>query len=162
MKSLFSHPGPVGKHSVWYLGAILVVSFTLAACDSGTSTQPVTDPDAELLLLAPVGGEKLFIGDTLTVKWALQGHGVDEVNAVNVLLSPDSGATWINLTPSITPADLLIWTKFPWPVKESITHLGITHPLKDNAKILFKIMQYSTADANKIAVTKKTLTIAAK
>jgi hypothetical protein len=131
-----------------------------AACDSGTSA-PAADPDAELLLLAPIGGEKLFIGDTLRVEWALQGKGIDEINAVNILLSPDSGTTWINLTPSITPANPK-WAKFPWPVEKEIVHLGISYPLENNAKILFKIMQYSTADANKIAVTKKTLTVSAK
>ncbi|MEO7426497.1 MAG: hypothetical protein ABI036_15015 [Fibrobacteria bacterium] len=161
MKTLFSNAGSVGMLSSRYLYALLIGVLTLAACDSGTGSGPVTDPDAELLLLAPIGGEKLFIGDTLRVKWALQGKGVDEVNAVNVLLSPDSGVTWINLTPSLTPVDPN-WAKFPWLVQESITHLGISHSLKSNAKILFKIMQYSTADANKIAVTKKTLTIASK
>lgn len=138
-----------------YIGAL-----SLAGCDSN-STAPVTDPNAEIAILYPVGGEHVFIGDILRIKWKAQGLGLEEINAVNIELSPDSGKTWVGLlTKSIGTSDTL-WGEFPWTIPSEVKKLGVTYPLSDNANIFLKIMQYSTADKNKIVVTKKPFTISA-
>ena len=130
----------------------------LVGCET-SSTTPETDPNAEIIILSPVGGERFVIGDTLRVKWKVQGKGLAEVNAVNIDLSPDSGKTWVGLRSKSIAVFDSTWGSFPWPIPSEIMRLGVTYSLANNTRLRLKIMQYSTADTNKIAVTRKTFSI---
>ncbi|HKP97175.1 MAG TPA: hypothetical protein VJ385_15605 [Fibrobacteria bacterium] len=133
----------------------------LAACDS-KSTEPQTDPNDEIVIQSPRGGEAFRVGDTLRVKWTLQGKGLTEVNAVNISLSPDSGKTWVGLLKKSIGLDDSLWGNYPWAIPVAVTHLGTTYDLPASKGLFLQIMQYSTADTNKIAVTKKPFTVSAR
>jgi hypothetical protein len=139
------------------LGIIMGCHF-LAACDSPTSA-PETDPNAQIVLLSPVGGERYKVGETVHVKWKTQGKGDEEISSANILVSPDSGKTWIGLLRGSIGVDDPLWGDYAWTVKREMVHLGVTWDLSGNTRVMLKVMQYSTADANKIAVTKKPLSI---
>lgn len=141
--------------------ALTLLGQLLTSCES-SPTSPATDPNAEIVILAPVGGESFFVGDSLKVKWKTQGKGIEEVNAVNIELSPDSGKTWVGLLNRSIGVDDARWGNFSWPIPGEITRLGVTYSLVGSAKIHIKVMQYSTADTNKIAITRKPFAIAAK
>lgn len=131
----------------------------LDACNSSTAPVVEADPNAEIVILAPTGGERITIGDTLRIKWKIQGKGIDEVNAVNIELSPDSGRTWVELLTKSIGIDDPLWRNYPWPVLNQVVRLGVPFNLANNDKVLLKIMQYSTSDTNKIATTKKPFSI---
>lgn len=125
----------------------------LTGCDS-TDSGPEGDPNAEIVITSPRGGETFHVGDTLRVKWKAQGKGLTEVDAVNIEVSPDSGKTWLTvLTRSIGTRDAN-WGNYPWAIPATLERLAIVYTLTGNAKCMIKIMQYSTGDPNKIASTK--------
>ena len=150
----------------WYRILLGGLFLTLAGhLMTGCETNPVvptSDPNDEILITSPVGGESITIGDTLRIKWKLQGKGLTEVNAVNIELSPDSGKTWVGLLKKSVSIDDPLWGNYPWAVLNEVLRLGVTYSLENNSKILLKVMQYSTADTNKIAITKKTFSILKK
>jgi hypothetical protein len=150
------------------LGALflfLILAFNgqvLIGCGSEGGTEPETDPDAEIVILYPTGGERLEVGDTLRVRWRTQGKGIEEIDAVNIELSPDSGATWLTiLTRSIAPGDST-WGNHPWQIQSVLSRLNTTYPLVGNDKILLKIKKYTTSEKNKIVIIKKPFRIVAK
>jgi len=152
-------------HRIGLLGVALGILYAgqlLNGCDSGSATEPAPDPNAEIVITSPKGGERLLIGDTLRLKWIVQGKGVDDVNAVNIELSPDSGKTWVGLINKSVPVDDVRWGDFPWKILPSVRHLGVDYDLAGDSHVMLRVMQYSTPDPNKIAVTKKPFSIAAK
>src|SRR5688500_9836527 len=60
-------------------------------------TSPPGNPEAQIILQSPSGGETIAVGGILHIRWKLQGKGLEEINAVNIEVSPDSGKTWIGL-----------------------------------------------------------------
>ncbi len=133
----------------------------LTGCEEESTLAPPADPDAEIVLLAPQGGEKVAAGSVLSIRWKLQGKGLDEVNAVNIEVSPDSGKIWSGLLTKSIPVGSADWGDYSWKIPETLTKLGVIYDLKGNSRMLVRVTQYSTADKNKIATLKKTFTITA-
>lgn len=132
----------------------------LAGCND-SPTAPVTDPNAEIAILSPKGGERFAIGDSLRISWKVQGKGLYEIDAVNIEPSPDSGKTWVPLlNKSIGVADPA-WGKFAWKIESEIPVKGAPYVLSGDDQAFLRIMQYSTGDPNKIAKTAKPFTLAA-
>ncbi len=132
---------------------------------SGCQAAPVeaaTDPEAEIVILSPRAGDRFEIGATLPVKWKTQGKGIDEVNAVNIDLSPDSGKTWVGLLDKSIGLGDPKWGSFQWTIPADIQALGVHFDLADDSRIRIRIMQYSTSDANKIAVSQKSFSFVKK
>jgi hypothetical protein len=147
---------------IWAALMLAVAGQFLIGCDSSASG-PEADPDAQIIITSPVGGETFYIGDSLRVKWTLQGKGFEEVNSVNILISPDSGKTWVGMiTKSLGSEGDDRWGDFGWYIPQTLLNLGVAYELKDNSKLLIKVMQYTPANVNQIAVTKKPFTIKAK
>lgn len=74
------------------LGLILIALLQiLTGCGEDGATAPTGNPDAQLVLLEPKGGETFHTGDSLWVRWKAQGKGLEEINSVAIGLSPDSG-----------------------------------------------------------------------
>jgi hypothetical protein len=147
------------------LGAVFALAaagLNLAACDdSGSTTEPV-DPNAEIVIRNPRGGETFTVGQTVHVKWTTQGKGVTEVNAVNIEVTPDSGKTWITLLQKSVSLEDDQWGDYPWTIPDSLLRLGTSYALAGNKGLRIKISQYSTADTNKIVAMKKPFAVAAK
>lgn len=145
------------------LGTIVLglAGLLLIGCGEETVAPP-TDPDAEIVILSPKGGENFKVGTTQRIQWKLQGKGLTEVNAVNIELSPDSGKTWLGLllTRSVALADP-DWADYQWAIPAQLIRLGVSHDLVGNSKLLLRVMQYSTGDPNKITVMKKPFSISA-
>ena len=147
--------------AAWIALGVTLCGQSLIGC--GTSPAgPATDPNAQIAIQSPTGGERFFIGDSLRVKWKAQGKGLDEVNAVNIELSPDSGKTWVGMVTRSIGVEDPHWGNFAWAIPAEVKHLGVTYTLMDDSKLLLRIMQYATTDPDKIAVTQKTFSITAK
>ena len=132
----------------------------LAACDKASPSGPISDPDAELVLMEPTGGETFLVGDSLRVRWKIQGKGLEEINGINVELSPDSGGFWVPLMGGSIPVQPgVISGEFHWKIPPTLLHLGIEYDLTGDAQILLRVKQYQTGDKNKISVTGKTINI---
>lgn len=141
------------------LGLLLLVAGPLLiACDDASG--PGTDPNAELVLLAPTGGETYHVGDSLHVRWKAQGKGQEEINSVTVALSPDSGKTWANLkNGSIAPQDAQ-WGDFPWKIPATLTAKGTDFDLAGRTNVLVRVQDYvDVSDANKTAIVAKPISI---
>ena len=103
--------------SFWVGCGMILTGQSFISCQSSPAAPvDIVDPNAEISILAPKGGETFSIGDTLWVKWKLVGKGVDEVNAVNIQLSPDSGKTWIELFAKSIPLGDAKWGNAPWKI----------------------------------------------
>lgn len=143
----------------WTLAVMLCFAGQgMIGCDKSEPTEPV-DPDAQLAILEPTGGETYHVGDSLTVRWKAQGKGLEEINAVNIELSPDSGKIWVDLKGKSISIQDPSWGAFRWKIPTRITRLGTEYALAGRAGLLLRIKQYQTADKNQIAVTRKTITI---
>jgi len=138
---------------------LLVAGPLLIACGDDTSG-PETDPNAELVLLAPKGGETFHIGDSLHVRWKAQGKGLDEINSVTVSLSPDSGKTWASLKNGSIATQDAQWGDFPWKIPATLTAKGIDFNLSGKTNVLVRVQDYvDVSDANKTVVVAKPITI---
>ncbi|HLP42884.1 MAG TPA: hypothetical protein VK465_15350, partial [Fibrobacteria bacterium] len=92
-------------------------------CGEETTSPPV-DPNAQIVLLSPSGGERLQVGGTVHIRWKLQGKGLEEVNAVNIEVSPDSGKLWIGLLNRSIGLNDSAWGDFAWTVPATLPKLG--------------------------------------
>lgn len=140
---------------------VLPMSLCLIACDEAP-TEPAVDANAHIVILAPTGGEHFKVGQILHVQWRTQGKGEEEVTAANIFLSPDSGKTWIGLLKGSIGREDPLWGDYPWSVPAVLQNLGVSWNFTANDRVMLKVMQYATGDANKIAVTPKTFSITAK
>ena len=138
--------------------ALLLCGQCLTACDPPTKPDP-GDPDAEIAILSPQGGERLKAGTSFLVEWKLQGKGFDDINAVNIELSPDSGKFWVSLLDRSIGVGSPDWGKYSWTVPSEIMHLGTSYNLVGNSRLYLRVMQYSTSRKNLIAVNKKPFSI---
>ena len=130
----------------------------LIAC--GEDTTGPTNPDAELVLLAPQGNETYHIGDSLQIRWKAQGKGLEEITSVIVSLSPDSGTTWASLKDRSIPIDDVDGTgAFGWRIPATLTAKGITFALTGR-KVLFRVQDYqNTSDPNRTAIVPSPVSI---
>lgn len=137
----------------------VVAGQLLTGCGEETTSPPV-DPDAQIVIVSPSGGETVKVGSILPIRWKLQGKGLEEVNAVNIEVSPDSGRNWIGLLrKSIALADP-DWGDYRWTVPATLIKQGETYPLAGRTQVLLRVMQY-TPKPDQIAVLSKPLAIAA-
>ncbi len=95
--------------------------------------------NAALTLLNPNGGDTLFVGDTLTVQWSAVG-----VQQVALLLSPDSGLTYLTVAPALDAAA----GGYAWVVPDHPTPYGkmrvqdVSQPaLFDESDAFFAVLQ---------------------
>lgn len=115
--------------------------------------------NSEIVLLTPQGGETFHVGDSLKVRWKLQGNASIDIIAVDIELSPDNGKTWgpLNVS-SVYPTDAQ-WANFSWKIPGTINFRGDTYTLENNSQCLLHVMQYSTLNPNLISTTKTAFTI---
>jgi hypothetical protein len=139
------------------LAATALAVQLLTACEKAATEPDDTDPNAQIVIQSPKGGEKFKVGQTVKIAWSVKGKGLTEVDAVNIEVSPDSGKTWMTLLTRSIGVNDPAWGNYSWTVPVSLEKLGVTYPLAANCKV--KIMQYGTGDPNKIAVLKSTFAV---
>jgi hypothetical protein len=149
-----------GKASLPLALALVAISsiVLLGSCSSPTKAPVDT---SEIVLLTPKGGEKFHVGDSLKVTWKLQGNGANDINAVDVELSPDNGKTWgIFISQSAILTGTAQWENFSYKIPSSYDYLGIkTFIMANDSQCLVRVEQYSTNDPNLISTTKTPFTI---
>ncbi|HKP96044.1 MAG TPA: hypothetical protein VJ385_09835 [Fibrobacteria bacterium] len=147
-----------------FAGALAALA--LAACDKAETTSPAADPNAKITLTKPVGGETFRFGDSLRIRWTVKDDPAGPIQAVDVLLSPDSGKTWVHLPygpaglkGSIKP-DSPYWNNFSWkvtdslyvPEKDASVKLGNTH-------CLVRVKDYTSEAASNRSTTASYISI---
>jgi hypothetical protein len=143
--------------------ALLVMCAVFAGqCQIGCSSEesaPVTvvETTAQIAVLAPAGGETYKPGDSLTVRWKLQGIGLEEVNSVNIEISPDSGKTWVTLLTGSIPKEDPHFGTFKWKILPMYKGGDYTA----NRKVRIRVMQYGSGNPDQIAVSNNTFSIIA-
>jgi hypothetical protein len=133
---------------------LIAGGLSLSGCDSSDPAGPAGDPNAQIVILSPAGGEKLMVGETLHIKWKTQGKGLEEVNSVNIEITPDDGKTWLTLLNRSIGTEDGGWGDYPWIVLGSMARTGTYFQLFDKTNLRLRISQYSTSDANKKAVSR--------
>ena len=141
-------------------GPLLIALLQVLTACGGESAGPEGDPDAQLVLLQPKGGETFHVGDSLRVRWMAQGKGLEEISSVAIWLSPDSGQTWITIkNGSIAPTDDE-WGAYGWKIPATVLGQGNTFALAGDAKILVRVQDYqNTTDTHKTAVVPRPLSV---
>jgi hypothetical protein len=142
------------------IGLVLIAGLQILTACGEESAGPAGDPDAQLILLEPTGGETFHVGDSLKVRWKAQGKGLEEISSVAITLSPDSGQTWLYLlNGSIAPSDGE-WGAFGWKIPDAIAGRGENFELSGNTRILVRVQDYqNTSDPHKTAVTPKPIAV---
>jgi hypothetical protein len=124
----------------------------LAACDKSGSTAPTST--SLVTVTSPKAGSTVHVGDSLRVTWTVKSDPAKSVNAVDILLSPDDGKTWVMLNSGSIADDSPKWEKWDWKVTDSLyvpaqnKKIAIT-----GATSRIKVEQYSTKDADMIGTT---------
>jgi hypothetical protein len=130
----------------------------LIAC--GEDTAGPSNPNAELVLLAPQGNESYHVGDSLQILWKAQGKGLQEISSVTVAMSLDSGATWANLKKDGSATmDAHGLGNFGWRITASFTVKGVPVALPGK-KVLIRVQDYqNAADPNRTAIVPAPISI---
>jgi hypothetical protein len=131
------------------LGFVVLAGLLLTRCsepDKGADSAACPQDGTQILLTAPRGGETFHVGDSLRVKWKLCNAGLNEINAVDLLLSPDSGDTWCYMRVSSLPVGAANFGDYAWKIPDSIELQGEWFQLRNNARCRIRVEQYSTAD----------------
>jgi hypothetical protein len=137
----------------------LIAGQLLTACGDDTSG-PAPDPNAQLVLLEPHGGEIYHVGDSLHVRWKARGKGLDEISSVTVSLSPDSGATWASLKSGSIAVEDAQWGDFGWKIPSQVMLKGVATALAGRTKILVRVQDYvDVSDPEKAAITPESISI---
>jgi hypothetical protein len=142
------------------MGLLLIAMLQVLTGCGEDAAGPTVDPDAQLILLEPRGGETFHVGDSLKVRWKAQGEGLQEISSVTLGVSPDSGQTWISLkNGSIAPTDAE-WGAYGWKIPASLVAKGKTFELSGNSKILVRVQDYvDLSDPHKAAVAPKPIAV---
>ncbi len=146
---------------LFFVGSFFITVMSFMACNSTTEAVAPGNPNAEIIIQSPVGGETFKVGDTLHIKWKTVGKGEAEISSVKVLLSPDSGKTWLSLksSGSVGTQDPE-WGNFPWLITAEKSSLGKTYPLTTGNNLI-RIGGYNQdADPNKNVTIARPFTIA--
>lgn len=136
------------------LGLLLAVTGAfLIACGEDTTPTGPSNPDAELVLLAPKGNETFHVGDSVQILWKAQGKGLEEISSVTISLSPDSGVTWANLKKDGSATmDAQGLGNFGWRISASLSVKGVPVALPGK-KVLIRVQDYqNSADPNRTAI----------
>jgi hypothetical protein len=131
--------------------ALTALAQILTGCGEDAAG-PAGDPDAQLVLLDPKGGETFHVGDSLKVRWKAQGKGLTEISSVALWISPDSGDTWILMkNASIAPTDA-DWGAFGWKIPANLLNKGASISLAGDTKVLVRVQDYqNSSDPHKTA-----------
>jgi hypothetical protein len=126
---------------------LVLAGLFLARCsEPEADSNACPDDSTQILLTAPKGGETFHVGDSLRVKWKLCNAGPNEINAVDLLLSPDSGGTWCYMRVNSMPLGDAHFGDYAWKIPDSIGLQGEWFQLKNNARCRIRVEQYSTSD----------------
>jgi len=143
-----------------WLGLFLLIAGPLLIACNGSGTGPAEDPNAQLVLLEPLGGETYHLGDSLHVRWKAQGKGLDEISSVTIALSPDSGTTWISLKNGSVGTEDVQWGDLVWKIPATLSARGMDFDLAGRTHVLVRVQNYQNdADPNQRAVTPKPISI---
>ncbi len=134
------------------ISGLALATFSVSACGGSDPTGPVDT--SQILVSAPKGGETFKVGQTLYVKWKLQGKGITDIASVDVSLSPDNGKRWqLLVTNSIVPSDPT-WGNFPYVIPDSIKIVGGGMvSLKNNSECRIRVKQYNSSDPLTMTIT---------
>jgi len=125
--------------------AVLVLASLLCLrCSEPEASDPACPSDStQILLTSPKGGESFRIGDSLRVKWKLCNEGVTQINAVDLLISPDSGTTWCFMRVHSLPTGDPSFGNYAWLIPDSVGLQGQWYSLKNNTKCRVRVEQYT-------------------
>jgi hypothetical protein len=142
--------------------AVALAALAFAACTkSDSATAPPPDAEKWIALSQPLGGEKYKVGESLKVKWTVKENPSGTIDAVDVLLSPDSGKTWVylNSNGSIHPTSAS-WNNFSWKITDSLYVPTLDDSVAlINTHCLIRVEDYATTEAMKQSTTHSTISI---
>jgi hypothetical protein len=142
------------------IGLILIGAAQILIGCGEDAAGPAVDPDAQLILLEPKGGETFRVGDSVSVRWKAQGKGLEEISSVTVSFSPDSGSTWISLKNGSIAVGDAQWGDYGWRIPAEIAARGSTHALAGKTAVLFRVQDYTNvSDPHKSAVVARPIAI---
>lgn len=122
--------------------ALIGASILWNGCES-TEPTPADPKDNVLInIQSPRGGDVFKVGDTLTVKWTIKTETTDPIQAVDILISPDS-VNWAYLrNSSFYPADPGFGT-YKWKIKDTVSDVGVKYALAGSKKCHIRIEDYA-------------------
>lgn len=132
----------------------------LTGCESSPEAAPV-DPDAQIVILSPEGGESYRVGQVVPIRWKTRGKGDQEVNAVSLELSPDDGAGWIFLVNRAIGIDDEAWGDYAWTVPDKVARQGREYALAGNGTLRIRIRQYNSGNPDQTAVLAEPFSVSA-
>jgi hypothetical protein len=92
-------------------------------------------------LKSPQGGETVYIGDSLHVRWQTD----DLITSVGIQFSPDSGKTWIPVTRrSAVNLGQPTWADYPWVIPDSLDGFSLA-----SEKCLLSVYDYFGTDRDR-------------
>lgn len=142
-------------------GGILIGCLAFSGCESAAS-EPPADPDAQIIITYPKGGETFFVNDSLHVKWSLQGAGLTDVSSINIELSLDSGRTFATILGKSIAIDDAGFGDYAWKIPAMIMRGGAAQPLAGRKDLFFRVKEYNPSGPNQVAVMKKPFAISAR
>jgi hypothetical protein len=148
----------INKRSISLAAAALslgLAAFAISACDDPASSPSCTspsNPDALIAITSPACGSSFKVGDSIRVKWTVKDDP-EAPDAVDIQLSPDSGATWGYLKAnSIPKAATNLWGNCAWAAQDSLLIGGVMKGLKGK-QLQIRVRQYTNSDPKKNAVS---------
>lgn len=128
--------------------ALILAGLPLSECSEPESAPSASCPDdsTQIVLTSPMGGETFAVGDSLRVRWKLCNSGPDEINAVDMLITPDDGATWCYMRVNSLPIGDKRFGDYAWKIPDSVELQGEKFGMKNNSKCRVRVEQYSTGD----------------
>jgi hypothetical protein len=145
------------NHGLGFLAALSALAWaalSLSACDTADAGTDKVD-SSQIVLLAPKGGEKVKVGDTLRIKWKTQGLGITEITSVDIKFSHDNGVRWTTFrSTSIRPEDVAIWGNYPWVVRDSMSYPSVGNVYVLGDQCLIKVEKYTPTDPKEISISK--------
>jgi hypothetical protein len=134
----------------------LAVLAALAACLLSGCDESPSEPAAtgRITFTSPAKGAALKVGDSLRVRWITKDDVNDPFTSVQVLLSNDDGKTFYQLINKSVKPGTAEWEKVAWLIADSLEYKsGSKIKVSGCTACRVKVMEYSTADPEKIAVS---------
>jgi hypothetical protein len=142
-------------------GGIILGGLAFSGCETGANG-PAADPDAQIIITHPVGGETFYVNDSLHVKWALQGAGYTDVSSINIELSLDSGKTFATILGRSIAIGEPGFGDYAWKIPATILKSGAALPLAGLRNLLFRVKEYNPSSPDQVAVMKKPFSISTR
>ncbi len=140
---------------------IILGGLAFSGCESGPN-EPAADPNAQILITYPKGGETFYVDDSLHVKWALQGAGLTDISSINIELSLDSGRTFATILRKSISVDDAGFGDYAWKIPATIMKDGAAVPLAGRNDLFFRVKEYNPSSPNQVAVMKKPISISTR